>query len=94
MPSCFVVCVPPDLVLFFLLLAHSPLLVCVAEKAACRSLPPVVVVGWSHCDLGGTRGTGHFYTCLQICKLTYHWCLLGLFCGECDALLLLCILDC
>ena len=27
---------------------------------ACRSLPPLVAVGWSHCDLGGTRGTGHF----------------------------------
>ena len=51
-------------------------------------LPCAVAVEWSHYDLGGTRGTKHFCTCLQICKLTYHWCLLGLFCGECDALLL------
>ena len=93
----FVVCVPPNLVLFFLLLVQSPLLVCAAGGTACRSLPPVAVVGWSHCDLGGTRGTGHFCTCLQICKLTCHWdhwCLLRLFCGECDVLLLLCILGC
>ena len=33
-----------------------------------RSLPPVVAVGLSHCPLGGTRGTQHFCTCLQICK--------------------------
>ena len=32
----------------------------------------------------------HFCTYLQICKLTCHWCLLGLFCCECDALLFLC----
>ena len=31
-------------------------------------------------------------TCLQIYKLTCHWCLLGLFWGECGALLLFCIL--
>ena len=35
-----------------------------------------------------TRDTGHFCTCLQIYKLTCHWCLLGLFWGECGALLL------
>ena len=58
--------------------------------AACRSLPPIVAVGLSHFQLGGTRGTGHFCTCLQIYTLTCHWCLLGLFCGECDALLLFC----
>ena len=57
----------------------------------CRSLPPVVAV---RCPLGGTKGTRHFCTCLQICKLTYPRCLLGLFCGECHALLLLCILGC
>ena len=49
------------------------------QRGACRSLPPIVVVGLSHFQLGGTRGTGHFCTCLQIYKLTYHWCLLGLF---------------
>ena len=48
----------------------------------------------SHFQLGGTRGTGHFCTCLQIYKLACHWCLLGLFWGNCDALLLLCILGC
>ena len=64
------VCVPPNLVLFFLVLAHSPLPVCAAGGAACRSLPPVVAVGLSYCHLGGTRGTWHFYTCLQICKPT------------------------
>ena len=58
--------------------------------AACRSLPPIVAVGLSHFQLGGTRGTGHFCTCLQIYKLTCHWCLLGLFWGECGALLLFC----
>ena len=79
MPNCFAACVPPNLVLFFLLLAHSPLLVCGARGAACRSLPPIVAVGLSHFQLGGTRGTGHFCTCLQIYKLTCHWCLLGLF---------------
>ena len=47
--------------------------------AACRSLPPRVAVRLSHLQLGGTRGTGHFCTCLQIYKLTSHWCLLGLF---------------
>ena len=55
-------------------------------------MPLVVAVGWSHCDVGDTRGTGHFCTRLQICKLTCHWRLLGLFCSECDVLLLLCIL--
>ena len=89
-PSCFAA-----RVLFFLLVAHSPLLVCVAGGGGgCLSLPPVAAVGWSDCDLGGTKGTGHFCTCLQIYKLTYHWLLLGLFYGECDALLLLCILGC
>ena len=62
--------------------------------AVCRSLPPVVAIGLSHCHLGGTKGTRQFCTCLQICRPTYHWCLLGLFCGECDALLLLRILGC
>ena len=42
----------------------------------------------------GTKGTGHFCTCLQIYKLTCHWCLLGLFWGECGALLLFCFLGC
>ena len=46
---------------------------------ACRSLPPIAAVRLSHLRLGGTRGTQHFCTCLQIYKLTYHWCLLGLF---------------
>ena len=62
--------------------------------AACRSLYPLVAVGLSHLQLGGTRGTGHFCTCLQIYKLTCHWCLLGLFWGECGALLLFCFLGC
>ena len=60
--------------------------------AACRSLNPLVAVGLSHLQLGGTRGTKHSCTCLQIYKLTCHWCLLGLFCGECDVLLLFCFL--
>ena len=62
--------------------------------AACLSLPPVVAVGLSHYCLGGARGTRHFCTCLQICKLTCHWCLLGLCCGGCHVLLLLCVLGC
>ena len=49
-------------------------------------VPPVVAVGLSYCHLGGTKGTWHFCTCLQICKPTYHWCLMGLICGECGAL--------
>ena len=94
MPSWFAACVPPNSGLFLLLLARSPLLVCGAEGAACRSLHPIVAVGLSHSQLGGTRGTGHFCTCLQIYKLTWNWCLLGLFWGECDALLLFCIRGC
>ena len=54
-PSCFATSVPPNLVLIFLLLAHSPLLMRIDKGAPCRALPPVVVVGWSHCDLGCTR---------------------------------------
>ena len=57
-------------------------------------MPPIVAVGLSHFQLDGTKGTRHFCTCLQIYKLTCHWCLLGLFWGECDALLLFCILGC
>ena len=76
--------------LFFLLLAHSTLL----GGGGCRSLPPVVAVGLSHCPLGGTWGTRHFCTCLQTCKLTSPWCLLGLFCGDCHALLLFYVLGC
>ena len=45
-------------------------------------------------QLGGTKGTGHFCTCLQIYKLTCHGCLLGLFWGECGASLLFCFLGC
>ena len=93
-PSCFATSVPPNLVLLLLLLAHSPLLVCPTGGAACRSVPPAVAVKWSHCDVGGTRGTKHLCTCLQICKLTCHSCLLELLCSECDALLLLRILGC
>ena len=48
---------------------------------ACRSLHLIVAVGLSHSQLGGAKGTGHFCTCLQIYKLTCHWCLLGLFWG-------------
>ena len=91
-PSCFADCVPPNLGLLLFLLACSLLLVCSAGGAACRSLPPIVAVGLSHLQLGGTRGTGHFCTCLQIYKLTCQWCLLGLFWGECGALLLFCSL--
>ena len=58
----------------------------------CRSLHPIVAIGLSHSQLGGARGTGHFCTCLQIYKLTCHWCLLGLCWGECVALLLFCFL--
>ena len=36
----------------------------------------------------------HFCTCLRIYKLTHHWCLLGLFWGECGALLLFRFLGC
>ena len=59
--------------------SSAGLLVCGAGGAACRSLPPIAAVGLSHFQLGGTRGTGHFCTCLQIYKLTCHRCLLGLF---------------
>ena len=76
------------------LLARSPLLACGTEGAACRSLPPIVAAGLSHLQLGGTRGTEHFCTCLQIYKMTCHWCLLGLFWGECGVLSLFCILGC
>ena len=62
--------------------------------AACRGPHSVVAVGLSHLHLGGTRGTGHFCTCLQIYKLTCHWCLQGLVWGECGALLLFCFLGC
>ena len=88
MPSCFAACVPPSFGLFLFLLACSLLLVCGARGVACRSLHPIVAVGLSHSQLGGAGGTGHFCTCLQIKKLTCHWCLLGLFWGECVALLL------
>ena len=67
---------------------------CQGRGVVCRSVSPLVAVGLSHCPLGGTRGTRHFCTCLQICKLTCPLCLLGLFCGECHVLLLLCILGC
>ena len=83
MPSCFAACVPLNFGLFLFLLADSMLLVCGVlgggGGAACRSLHPLVAVGLSHLQLGGTKGTGHFCTCLQIYKLTCHWCLLGLF---------------
>ena len=72
------------------LLASSLLLVCGATGVACRSLHPIVAVGLSHSQLGGARGTRHFCTCLQIYKLTCRLCLLGLFRGECVALLLFC----
>ena len=74
------------------LLARSLLLVCGAGGGACHSLHPLVAVGLSHLQLGGTRGTGHFCTCLQIYKLTCQWCLLRLFRGECGASLLFCFL--
>ena len=73
MPSCFAACVPPNFGLFLFLLACSPLLVCVHS---------LVAVGLSHLQLGGTRGTGPFCTCLLIYKLTCHWCLMGLFWGS------------
>ena len=61
---------PPDVVLFFILLAHSPLLVCAAGGGG-GGVTPCLPLWPSHCDLGGiTGGTGHFCTCLQICKLT------------------------
>ena len=92
MPSCFAACVPPNFRLFLLLLARSPLLVCDVGGGSMSLPASIVAVGLSHFQLGGTRGTGHFCTCLQIYKLTYQWCLLGVFWGECDALLLFCIL--
>ena len=85
---------PPNFGLFLFLLARSLLLVCSAGGAACHSLHPIVAAGLSHLQLGGTRGTGHFCTCLQTHKLTCHWCLLRLFWGECGALLLFCFLGC
>ena len=95
-PSCFAACVPPNFGLFLFLLARFS--AGVRRRGggggACRSLPPIVAVGLSHFQLGGTRGTGYFCTCLQIYKPTCHWCLLGLFWSECDALLLFCILGC
>ena len=94
MSSCFAACVPSNFRLFLFLLARSPLLVCGAGGGACRALPPIVAAGLSHLQLGGTRGTGHFCTCLQIYKLTCDWCVLGLFWGECGALLLFCFLGC
>ena len=93
-PSCFVVCIPPNLVLFFLLPAQSPLPVCATGGAACRSLPPVVAVGRSHCDLGGTKGSGHFCTSSACLQTDLALVFVGVFLGECDALLLLCILGC
>ena len=62
--------------------------------ATCRSLHRLVAVRLSHLQLGGTRGTAHFCTCLQIYKVTCHWCLLGLLWGECGALLLFYFLGC
>ena len=94
MSNCFAACIPPNFGLFLFLLARSLLLVCGAGGAACRSLHPLVAVGLSHLQFGGTTGTGHFCTCLQIYKLTCHSCLLGLFWGECGALVLFCCLGC
>ena len=79
MPSCFAACAPPSFGLFLFLPACSLLLVCGAGAVACRSPHPIVAVGLSHSQWGGARGTGDFCTCLQIYKLTCHWCLLGLF---------------
>ena len=59
-PVALLLAFPPNFGLFLLLLSRSPLLVCGAGGAACRSLPPLVAVGLSHFQLGGTRGTGHF----------------------------------
>ena len=87
-------CVGQPYAQLLFLLARSPLLVCGTGGAACRSLHPLVAVGLSHLQLGGTRGTGHFCTCLQIYKLTCHWCLLGFVWSECGALLLFCFLGC
>ena len=56
----------------FFLLACSLLLVCSAGGAACRTLHPLVAVGLSHLQLGGTRGTRHCCTCLHIYKLMCH----------------------
>ena len=99
MPSFFDDCVPPSFGVFLFLPACSLLLVCGAGGGGglvCRSLHPIVAVGFSHSQLGGARDSGHFFfcTCIQIYKLTCHWCLLGLFWGECVALLLFCFLGC
>ena len=64
MPSCFAACVPPNFRLFLFLLARSLLLVCGSGGAACRSPHPVVAIGLSHLQLGGTRGTT--YTLLHM----------------------------
>ena len=94
MPNSFAVCLPPNFRGFLPLRARSAVPVCGNGGAACRSLPPIMVVGLSQFQLGGTKGTGYFCTCLQMCKLTCHWCLLGLLWRECDALFLFRIVDC
>ena len=58
---------------YFFFCGHAHRCWCAAPGgAACCSLPPIVAVGLSHFQLGGTRGTRHFCTCLQIYKLTCH----------------------
>ena len=78
---------------FLFRLARSLMLVSGAGGGGgSRSLHPLVAVGLSHLQLGGARGTRHFCTCLQIYEQTCHWRLLGLFRGECGALLPFCFL--
>ena len=66
---------------------HSPLLVCATGGGGVTPCLQLWLLG---CPT--VRGTRHICTCLQICTLTCHWCLLGLCCGECHVSLLLCIL--
>ena len=80
-PSCFAACVPPNFGLFLFQLARSLLLVYGAGGAACHSLHPFVAVGLSHLQLRGTRGTGHFCTCLQNLQIDLSLVFVGVVLG-------------
>ena len=77
-PSCFAACVPPNMVLFFLLLAHSLLLVCAAARGVGGvSLPASLCSCWVvPLHLGGAKGTRHFCT-LHACLVCWRRWLCG-----------------